>query len=76
MFKIKEIPEERNEGGNHIGMGTLNRREGLHLWIGHHEKIESAEGKETIFVKQSVRLTRKDAQNLVDEINERLFQLI
>lgn len=74
MFKIKSIPEERKVGDNHIGMGTLNRRNGLHIWIGHHEKIkEENEEEKIVFIEQSVHLNRKDAQTLIDEINERLF---
>jgi hypothetical protein len=72
----KPIPLDP-DNGNHIGMDTKYRRNGLHLWIGRHMPNMYKEGSlkdvETVFQSKSVHLTREDAQNLVDEINRRLF---
>lgn len=50
------------KGAPSIGMDTGRNREWLHLWI-HASKRKSI----------SVRLTRQDALNLIEEITHRLF---
>lgn len=54
---------------SHIGMDTNNHREGLHLWISHHDDDED----DAPLLSLSVHLTRKEAMNLIEEINHRLF---
>mgnify|MGYP001587518798 CR=1 FL=1 len=68
------IPQ--HESGNDrtcIGMDTGNHREWLHLWIGKHVLGKSDLECDTTFESMSVLLSRKDAMNLVEEINHRLF---
>ena len=74
------IPPGRKSYENKICMDTHQDKEELNIWIGHHETIpvEGIVGQKPtktkqVFVSQVVHLSRKDAQNLVEEITHRLF---
>lgn len=63
------IPADVKQGDNRIGMDTKPQKKGLHLWIGNY--IET--GVIPFFTFKTVHLTRKDARNLIEEIQHRLF---
>lgn len=56
---------------NYLSMDTHNQREGLHVWVvGTAEKLgTSKNGPDSI----SIHLTREQARQLVNEIQQRLF---
>jgi len=73
LHSLNEGIPSGNDTHNHVGMDTLNNREGIHLWIGHHKSVKIKGKSESVFESQSVHLTREDAQNLIEEIRHRLF---
>lgn len=66
-------------GDSEIGMDTKYNRNGLHMWIGYHKKltkkkdIEAHGGARTVFISESIHLTRDDAWLLIKEIEDRIF---